>query len=132
MSASDDASYFSRFLLKFVEIIAAGLATAVSGYLIAHLTGVLSSPAPSPAPAVMQGAPGTLATAPVQAVPPNTHATSNSPSQVTAASPQVNAPSAQVNAPSASVIEQPPSRQQEVNAPPPSKPGRRTANSAKA
>src|SRR5262249_10461894 len=146
MSASEDASYFSRFLLKFVDIIAAGLATAVSGYLIAHLTGVLSSPAPSPAPAAMQGAPSALAPAPVQAVSPSTDATSNSPSQVTAASPQVNAPSAQVNAPSAqanapspqvnapsaSVIEQPPSRQQEVNAPPPSKPGRRTANSAKA
>src|SRR5262249_14243405 len=153
MSASEDASYFSRFLLKFVEIIAAGLATAVSGYLIAHLTGVLSSPAPSPGPAAMQGAPSALAPAPVQAVSPSTDATSNSPSQVTAASPQVNAPSPQgnapsaqvnapsaqanapspqVNAPSASVIEQPPSRQQEVNAPPPSKPGRRTANSAKA
>src|SRR5262249_36599330 len=125
MSASDDASYFSRFLLKFVEIIAAGLATAVSGYLIAHLTGVLSSPAPSPAPAVVQGAPSALATAPVQAVAPSTDATSTSPSQVTTASPQVNAPSA-------SVIEQPPSRQQEVNAPPRSKPGRRGANSAKA
>ena len=119
MSASDDASYFSRFLLKFVEIIAAGLATAVSGYLIAHLTGVLSSPAPQPATAVIQVAPSALSTAPVEAVAPGTNAASNSP-------PQANAPS------SANVIESPPSGPQEANAPPPSKPARRTANSAKA
>jgi hypothetical protein len=46
---SDNASVLSRFLVKFAEIIAAGLATAVSGYLIAHLSGVLSSPVPAPA-----------------------------------------------------------------------------------
>ena len=57
MSVSDDISYFSRFLVKFVEIIAAGLATAASGYLIAHLTGALSPPAP--AAAVIQVAPST-------------------------------------------------------------------------
>src|SRR5262249_11343826 len=114
MSASEDASYFSRFLLKFVEIIAAGLATAVSGYLIAHLTGLLSSPAPPPATAVIQVAPSALSTAPVEAVAPSTNPTSNSP-------PQVNAPIP------ANVIEQPPSGQQEVKAPPPPKPARRTA-----
>jgi hypothetical protein len=48
MSLSDDVSYFSRFWVKFVEIVAAGLATAVSGYLIAHLSGALSSPTPAP------------------------------------------------------------------------------------
>ena len=51
MPAPENVSYFShfsRFFLKFVEIIAAGLATAVSGYLIAHLSGVLSSPGPAP------------------------------------------------------------------------------------
>jgi hypothetical protein len=52
MLAPHNVSYFSRFLLKFVEIIAAGLATAASGYLIAHLSGVLSSPPPAPATAV--------------------------------------------------------------------------------
>jgi hypothetical protein len=52
MSISAEVSYFSRFLVKFIEIIAAGLATAVSGYLIAHLSGALSSPAPIPAAAV--------------------------------------------------------------------------------
>jgi hypothetical protein len=45
-------------LLKFVEIIAAGLATAVSGYLIARLSGALLSPAP--APAVVQVAPASV------------------------------------------------------------------------
>jgi hypothetical protein len=54
---SGDASVFSRFFVKFVEIIAAGLATAVSGYLIAHLSGALSSPAPEPARAVIAPAP---------------------------------------------------------------------------
>jgi hypothetical protein len=61
---SGDVSVFSRFLVKFVEIIAAGLATAVSGYLIAHLSGALSSPVPVPARAVTQDAPN--ATAPAQ------------------------------------------------------------------
>jgi hypothetical protein len=42
MSAPDNVSYISRFLAKFVEIIAAGLATAASGYLIAHLSGLSS------------------------------------------------------------------------------------------
>jgi hypothetical protein len=47
MSASDDVPYFSRFVVKFLEIFAAGLATAVSGYLIAHLAGALSSSTPA-------------------------------------------------------------------------------------
>jgi hypothetical protein len=46
MSVSEEVSYFSRFFAKFAEIIAVGLATAVSGYLIAHLGGLFSSPAP--------------------------------------------------------------------------------------
>jgi hypothetical protein len=61
MSGSAEVSYFSRFLVKFIEIIAAGLATAVSGYLIAHLAGALSSPAPIPAAAVNQVTPSTNA-----------------------------------------------------------------------
>src|SRR5215471_20773468 len=59
MSVSAEVSYFSRLLVKFIEIIAAGLATAVSGYLIAHLSGALTSPAPIPAAAVNQVAPST-------------------------------------------------------------------------
>ena len=54
---SGDVSVFSRFFVKFAEIIAAGLATAVSGYLIAHLSGALSSPVPEPARAVIAPAP---------------------------------------------------------------------------
>jgi hypothetical protein len=59
MSVAAEVSYFSRFLVKFIEIIAAGLATAVSGYLIAHLSGALSPPAPIPAAAINQMAPST-------------------------------------------------------------------------
>jgi hypothetical protein len=44
MSVSGEVSYLSRFMVKFVEIVAAGIATAVSGYLVAHLTGYLPSP----------------------------------------------------------------------------------------
>jgi hypothetical protein len=61
MAAPDNVSYASRFFVKFTEIIAAGLATAISGYLLAHFSG-LSAPAPAPVPTVNQIAPisGTL------------------------------------------------------------------------
>jgi hypothetical protein len=68
MSASGDVSFFSRFLVKFAEIIAAGLATAASGYLIAHLSGALSSPVPAPAGAVVQDS--LNANPPAQPTPP--------------------------------------------------------------
>ena len=46
---SGEASYFSRFFVKFVEIIAAGLASAISAYMLAYFGGLLSStPASSP------------------------------------------------------------------------------------
>jgi hypothetical protein len=49
---SGEVSYFSRFFVKFVEVIAAGLATAISAYLLAHFGGFLpSSPTPASAPA---------------------------------------------------------------------------------
>jgi hypothetical protein len=49
---SGEVSYFSRFFVKFVEIIAAGLASAISAYLLAHIGGLLlSSPTPASAPA---------------------------------------------------------------------------------
>jgi hypothetical protein len=71
MSAPENVSYFGRFFLKFIEIIAAGLATAVSGYLIAHLSGVLPSAGPAPAAPVTQATPnvGTVASVPAQAGP---------------------------------------------------------------
>src|ERR1700730_14757255 len=48
---SGEVSYFSRFFVKFVEIIAAGVASAISAYLLAHFGGVLlSSPTPASAP----------------------------------------------------------------------------------
>lgn len=47
-----EASFLSRFTMKFIEVLAAGVATAVSGYVIAHLTGYSSAP-PVPAPAVV-------------------------------------------------------------------------------
>ena len=40
---SGEVSYCSRFFAKFVEIIAAGLASAITAYLLAHFGGVLLS-----------------------------------------------------------------------------------------
>jgi hypothetical protein len=37
-----EVSYVRRFTVKFVEIVAAGIGTAVSGYLVAYITGHLS------------------------------------------------------------------------------------------
>jgi hypothetical protein len=57
---ADDVSYISRFALKFIEITAAGVATAVSGYLIAHVGGLLTSAAVTPAaPPVAVSGPAT-------------------------------------------------------------------------
>jgi hypothetical protein len=91
MSVSAEVSYFSRFWVKFIEIIAAGLATAVSGYLIAHLSGALSSPAPTPAAAVNQVPPSTsmLSSLPLQPNPPVSFDTNKPP---TAPQQKVNAP----------------------------------------
>jgi hypothetical protein len=57
ISVADKGSYFSRFTMKLIEITAAGIATAVSGYLVAHLGGYWSAPPPPPAPATVQAAP---------------------------------------------------------------------------
>src|SRR5262249_4298067 len=50
---SGESSYFSRFFVKFVEVSAAGLASAICAYLLAHFGGLL--PAPAPATAVQVG-----------------------------------------------------------------------------
>jgi hypothetical protein len=50
---SGENSYFSRFFVKFVEVSAAGLASAICAYLLAHFGGLL--PAPPPATAVQIG-----------------------------------------------------------------------------
>src|SRR6516165_7178053 len=48
---SGENSYLSRFFVKFVEVSAAGLATAISAYALAHFGGLLSSsPTPASAP----------------------------------------------------------------------------------
>jgi len=110
MPAPESGSYFSRFFVKFVEIIAAGLATAVSGYLIAHLSGVLSSPGPAPA-AVNQVAPSTSSNPPAQAIAPNA-STSSTPIPVNANDGRV-------------------ATQRELNGSPVTQPGRRTVNATK-
>src|SRR5271166_730042 len=53
---SGEVSYFSRFFVKFVEIIAAGLASAISAYLLAHFGGLLLS-SPTPAETAVQVGP---------------------------------------------------------------------------
>jgi hypothetical protein len=50
---SGENSYFSRFFVKFVEVGAAGLASAICAYLLAHFGGLL--PDPTPATAVQVG-----------------------------------------------------------------------------
>jgi hypothetical protein len=50
---SGENSYFSRFFVKFVEVSAAGLASAICAYLLAHFGGLL--PAPAPVTAVQVG-----------------------------------------------------------------------------
>jgi hypothetical protein len=59
---SGEVSYLSRFFVKFIEIIAAGLASTISAYLLAHYAGFLQSSPPTgsaPAPIVVQGGPST-------------------------------------------------------------------------
>jgi DNA polymerase III gamma/tau subunit len=118
MPVSDDGSYFSRFLVKFVEIIAAGLATAVSGYLIAHFSGALSSPPPAPTGAVIQVAPSAVSKSlPAQPIVPNS-ADSNG---------HRLAPAQAANA---AGVAQPAPSQEEVDAPPVAQPAR-SVNAAK-
>ena len=42
MSVAGEATYMRRFTVKFVEIVAAGIGTAVSGYLVAYIAGHFS------------------------------------------------------------------------------------------
>jgi len=63
---SGEVPYFSRFLVKFVEIIAAGFASAISAYLLAHFGGVLLS---YPAPAIFRKRVLQPATCPARLLP---------------------------------------------------------------
>ena len=68
-----EPSFLSRFTLRFVEIVAAGVATAVSGYIVAHLSGYFpgqAAPAAVQVPA-LQAAPSVNAAA-QPATPPAT------------------------------------------------------------
>jgi hypothetical protein len=58
-----EESYLSRFFAKFVEIVAAGFATACSAYLIAQLVGPPPAAVPTPAAVAVGSA---VAGAPVQ------------------------------------------------------------------
>ncbi|MGA7430085.1 MAG: hypothetical protein WBW35_06635, partial [Xanthobacteraceae bacterium] len=99
MAAGD--SYFSRFFTKFVEISAAGVATAVSGFVLAHFAGYLNSPptAALQSPAALQ-APATTAVAAPIASPSASQASVPQPpapqtSTATISVPAVSAPVAQ-------------------------------------
>ena len=100
MAKSGDVSFVSRFLVKFVEITAAGLATAVSGYLIAHLSGAFSSSGPTSSAAVIQVTPSTsmLSSMPQPIAPSstNSNAQASTPEQ-TPAPQQVSTPQQDVN-----------------------------------
>jgi len=92
MSRSGDVSFVSRFAAKFVEIIVAGLATAVSGYLIAHLSGAFSSSStgPTPSAAVIEVTPSTsmLSTMPQSMAPISTNSNARVPTPQQAPTPQ--------------------------------------------
>src|SRR5215472_16717529 len=47
-SVTGEGSSLSRIAQKFLEVFAAGLATAVSGFLIAHFTGIFVATPPAP------------------------------------------------------------------------------------
>lgn len=74
MSVPDKGSYFSRFTMKFVEIVAASVATAVGGALVAHLGGYLAWPGasspPTPTPAAIQASPNAGVVPKTQAAQP--------------------------------------------------------------
>jgi hypothetical protein len=103
--------FVSRFTTKFVEIVGAGIATAITGYLIAHVGGYFSQPAPSApatpavvhmAPAAVQMAPPAVAAAnapaiaPVSIAPVSIAPVSMNPApQPAAAKPEASPPAAQ-------------------------------------
>jgi hypothetical protein len=76
-SVADKASFLSRFFYKLLEIMGAAVATAVSGYLVAHLGGFLPPRTQAPA---------TVAVAPSERAVPKTVPANAPPSQP--ASPQ--------------------------------------------
>ncbi len=70
---SGEVPYLSRFFVKFVEVIAAGVATAISAYLLAHFGGLLPPPAApvsAPAPTAVQVGPTASESRRAQPTPP--------------------------------------------------------------
>lgn len=64
-------SYFSRFFVKLMEIMVAAIATAVSGYLVAHLSGYLPPQLSGFLPSQIRGpVPAVVETAPNQSIAP--------------------------------------------------------------
>jgi hypothetical protein len=49
MSVPVVVSFFKRFTVKFIEVVGAGAATAITGYVLAHFSGYWSAPKPTPA-----------------------------------------------------------------------------------
>jgi hypothetical protein len=56
-SVAEKASFVSRFLYKILEIMGAAVATAVSGYIVAHMGGFLPSQNRAPTPPEVVAAP---------------------------------------------------------------------------
>jgi hypothetical protein len=137
MSAPANTPYLSRFFLKFIEIIAAGLATAASGYLIAHLSGALpsSSPSPTPATAVIQVSPSANTVSNLPAEPNTSSASmiSNAPGQAIAPNANIpSSPAAQAIPPiSGGANDQRLPSQQGINAPSVPQPQRKTVSTTK-
>ncbi len=53
------STFFSRFTVKFIEVVGAGVATALTGYLLAHFGGYFNAQSSVPVPPpVVQAAPG--------------------------------------------------------------------------
>jgi hypothetical protein len=77
--------------VKFVEIIAAGLASAISAYLLAHFGGLLSSPTPISPPALTAQVGPNVSVLAAQPPPPAEAATANEHS-----APQQDAPEAKL------------------------------------
>jgi hypothetical protein len=137
MFVSDRGSYFSRFVIKFLEIFAAGLATAVSGYLIAQLSGAFPSSAPVPVGTVIQTTPsGTVSgSLPAQPAPVSADANEQRPApQQEISGPVVTQPSpGTATATKADANEQHIAPQQrEANAPVVAQPSPGTATATKA
>jgi hypothetical protein len=95
--------FMSRFTLKFLEVLTAGFATAVSGFLIAHFTGYFAVPAAPPA--VMQPAAIHVQSGTQGAIPADPAAPAPAPATPPAAS-VMNAAPAAVNAAPAAALHQ--------------------------